>query len=176
MHDLKLFVSLRIYIADFERWYIKNMLRFQLLSPWLLSLLLSHWSPPLLLSDAASISRPVRNDSEVGRALEWAARTDYFYGEGAAKPASNKKKVWRTEKVHPLSLLCAMEKLKGGVKGWGCCRLINVSLKKPAESAALALPPAVAVYRVLPAGDLQLTVSFHVAVLHQVNHLTILSK
>jgi hypothetical protein len=69
------------------------MLRFQLLSPWLLSLLLSHWSPPLLLSDAASISRPVRNDSEVGRALEWAARTDYFYGEGAAKPASNKKKV-----------------------------------------------------------------------------------
>ena len=76
--------------------------------------------------------------------------------------------VWRTSKVHVLSRLCAMETLDAGIIGWGCCRLINVSTKKPAESAALALPPAVAVLRKRSAGDQHLTVSFHTAVLHQV--------
>ena len=75
---------------------------------------------------------------------------------------------WTTMKVHALSRLCQLESLHGGIIGWGCCRLINVSTKKPAEPAALALPPAIAVLRRQPEGDMHLTVSFHTAVLHQV--------
>ena len=40
--------------------------------------------------------------------------------------------------------------------------------EKPAESAVMAMPPAVAVLRRRPEGDQHLTISFHTAMLHQV--------
>ena len=82
--------------------------------------------------------------------------------------STKKKWVWRTQKVHTISRLCAMETLRSGIIGWGCCRLMNVSAKKPAESAVLAMPPGVAVLRQRPEGDMNLSVSFHLALVHQV--------
>lgn len=96
----------------------------------------------------------------------------YLLNDWAEQEGTKSKWAWETKKVHPLSRLAALETLKSsGVVGWGCCRLVNVSTKKPAESAALAMPPAVAVLRRRPEGDQQLTISFHVAMLHQVKRL-----
>ena len=96
----------------------------------------------------------------------------YLFAEWEAVEVTTKRKwVWQTTKVYHLSRLCALENLRSGIKGWGSCRLINVTAKKPAESAALVLPPAVAVLRTRPEGDQILTVSFHTAVLHQVHSL-----
>lgn len=61
-----------------------------------------------------------------------------------------------------------MHELRSGVVGWGCCRLVNVTKAKPAETAVFAVPPAVAVFRTRPEGDTQLKLSFHLAVIHQV--------
>lgn len=65
--------------------------------------------------------------------------------------------------------LCRLQHLKSGVIGWGSCRLINVSAKRPAESAAVALAPVVTILRKRTEGDYHLTVSFHNAALHQVH-------
>ena len=74
--------------------------------------------------------------------------------------------------MHLLSKVCSLQLLRSGVVGWGCARLINITSgrKKPAETAALALPPAVAVLRSRSEGDQHLQISFHTAVLHQVPH------
>ena len=82
------------------------------------------------------------------------------------------KWAWSTTKVHNVSQLSSLHTLSSGIVGWGCCRLINCSSKKPAESAALAMPPAVAVLRRRKEGDFHLSVSFHTAVLHQVRRLS----
>ena len=92
----------------------------------------------------------------------------YIFADWEEEEGTKNSWVWRTSKVHALSRVCAMETLDANIIGWGCCRLINVSTKKQAESAALALPPAVAVLRRRNAGDQCLTLSFHTALLHQV--------
>lgn len=76
--------------------------------------------------------------------------------------------MWKTDYVEEVSKAVSLQNLRSGVVGWGGCRLLNVSAKKPAESAAIALPPAVAILRTRPEGDMTLTLSFHIAVLHQV--------
>ena len=79
-----------------------------------------------------------------------------------------RKHLWATESIHLLSVMCSLQELRSGVVGWGCCRLVNASKAKPAETAVFALPPATAVLRRRPEGDMQLTVSFHLAAMHQV--------
>ena len=94
----------------------------------------------------------------------------YLFADWEVEESTQKGKwAWSTTKIHTVSRLSAMETLSSGVVGWGCCRLINVSTKKPAKSAALAMPPAVAVLRKRREGDWHLSVSFHTAVLHQVH-------
>ena len=85
-----------------------------------------------------------------------------------SKPARRNARVWKTDYVEEVSKAVSLQNLRSGVVGWGGCRLLNVSAKKPAESAAIALPPAVAILRTRPEGDMTLTLSFHIAVLHQV--------
>ena len=99
-------------------------------------------------------------------------RHRHLFGEWEVIEPKTKtiKKMWSTKSVHLLSKVCSLQLLRSGVVGWGCSRLINLiaGQKKAAESAALALPPAVAVLRTRPEGDKELTISFHTAVLHQV--------
>ena len=75
---------------------------------------------------------------------------------------------WKTESFLHLSELMCLEKLGGSIRGQSCLRLLNVSSKKAAETAALAVPPAVAVLRTRAAGETNLSFSFHIALLHQV--------
>ena len=96
----------------------------------------------------------------------------HLFGEWEVDAETKTKKSWRTNSVHLLSKVCSLQLLRSGVVGWGCCRLINLTAnKKPAETAALALPPAVATLQTRAEGDQHLTISFHTAVLHQVRHL-----
>ena len=94
----------------------------------------------------------------------------YLFANWQSEPTTwNKpgKWVWKTAEVFTISRLSAMEKLKSGTHiGWGCARLINANKKKKAESAALAMPPAVATLRRRKQGDMLLMVSFHTAVVH----------
>ena len=101
----------------------------------------------------------------------------HLFGDWEAGTETKVKRSWTTDKVHQLSKVCSLQLLSSGVVGWGCCRLINLSTgtKKPAETAALALPPAVATLRTRREGDQHLTISFHTAVLHQVRHHSTLS-
>ena len=92
----------------------------------------------------------------------------YLFADWEAEAGTKAKWVWRTMQVHSLSRLSALETLQSHIIGWGCCRLLNVSKKKPAESAAFVMPPAVAVLRKRREGDWHLAVSFHTAVMHQV--------
>ena len=71
-----------------------------------------------------------------------------------------------------LSQLCSLQELRGGVVAWGGCRLVNVSKQKAAETAVFAVPPATAALRTRAEGDRQLSISFHLAVMHQVRQPT----
>lgn len=100
----------------------------------------------------------------------------YLFADWDEEESKVKTKwAWKTSKIHTVSRLSALETLNSGVIGWGCCRLINVSAKKPAESAAFAMPPAVATLRKRREGDWHLAVSFHLAVMHQVRRHAMLS-
>ena len=79
---------------------------------------------------------------------------------------------WTTDNLMHVSELMRLEKLGGSIKGHSCCRLLNVSVRKAAETIALAVPPAVAVLRTRAAGETHLSFSFHIALLHQVHRLS----
>ena len=85
--------------------------------------------------------------------------------QGSSKP---RRLEWRTRTFYKLSKVCSMHTLRSGVVGWGCCRLVNASKAKPAETVVFAVPPAMAVLRTRPEGDIHLTLTFHLAVMHQV--------
>ena len=96
-----------------------------------------------------------------------ACRRQIFNGWDPEEPKP-KRAEWRTSTFFRLSKIASMHSLRSGVVGWGCCRLVNVTKAKPAETAVFAVPPAVAVLRTRPEGDTQLKLSFHIAVIHQV--------
>ena len=75
---------------------------------------------------------------------------------------------WKTTTFENLSKIGSLQGLGSGIVGWGCCRLVNVTKSKPAETAVFAVPPAVAVLRTRREGDTQLKLAFHVAAMHQV--------
>ena len=87
------------------------------------------------------------------------------------EPKKNSRR-WKTDNFLHLTELLCLEKLGGSIKGQSCLRLLNVSSKKAAETAAVAVPPAVAVLRTRPAGETNLCFSFHIALLHQVRPRT----
>ena len=58
------------------------------------------------------------------------------------------------------------------IHGWGSIRLVNAREKKPAELAISAIPPVYAELITRRQGDRVLSISFHLAPLGQVRHVT----
>ena len=58
------------------------------------------------------------------------------------------------------------------IHGWGSIRLVNAREKKPAELAISAIPPVYAQLTTRRQGDRVLSISFHLALLGQVRHVT----
>ena len=73
---------------------------------------------------------------------------------------------WETNSPHNLSMLCCLEKVNP--KAIGCIKLLNGRIKKPSETAMLAVPPAYASLKTSPSGDRVLVLSVHTAMLQEV--------
>ena len=74
--------------------------------------------------------------------------------------------MWETHDELHLSDLCKLQLLN--IRAWGCAKLLNARLRKPAETACVAIPPATATLKQFPAGDRVLIVTMNTALLHQV--------
>ena len=79
------------------------------------------------------------------------------------------KLIWQTNNPEHLSQLVRLEKLGG--KGFGCAKLLNARASKPSETVMLVVPPALAILKTAKgSNDRVLIVTFHLAMLHEVQH------
>ena len=93
----------------------------------------------------------------------------FLFHEWEAVNDDPMKLIWQTNNPEHLSQLVRLEKLGG--KGFGCAKLLNARASKPSETVMLVVPPALAILKTAKgSNDRVLIVTFHLAMLHEVQH------